>query len=63
MVVDNKGFRYFFNEKFSAKQLASKINGELFIENTKPYRFIKNGKTCKGSERWLSLDNLGHNID
>jgi len=71
MVVTLDKKRTFFNETNTcvgttfekAKSFAEKTKGELFTETTKPYRFVKNGKTCKGSERWLSLTNMGHNID
>lgn len=71
MVLTPDGNRTYFNEKCTcvgttfekAKSFAEKTGGELFTETAKRYRFTKNGETCKGSERWLSLTNIGHNID
>lgn len=63
-VVSPSGFETFFTEKNctgfdkpmkKAIAHAKKIGGKVFYENPSPYRFVKDGKTCKGSERWLPL--------
>lgn len=63
-VISQTGFEVFFNRNTqtvfidpldAAKSYAERVNGTIYYENTSQYRFVKDGKTCKGSERWLPL--------
>lgn len=64
MVRKPNGFECYFSRENTgafgdpvkyARAYAERVNGKVFYENPSPYRFMKDGKTCRGSERWLPL--------